>query len=154
MFHFLRKNNTSEKVKETRSKPCSISSGRVPDAAAAAKPCSETRTGRTAWIYRLFRPTQNNTSEKVKETRSKPCSISSGRVPDAAAAAKPCSETRTGRTAWIYRLFRPTQKKSGAESGPQKSVAHVPEQCINQLCVSISPRPTGSDSCWIFPCFR
>ncbi|KAI4792609.1 hypothetical protein KUCAC02_033269, partial [Chaenocephalus aceratus] len=96
----------------------------------------------------------NNTSEKVKETRSKPCSISSGRVPDAAAAAKPCSETRTGRTAWIYRLFRPTQKKSGAESGPQKSVAHVPEQCINQLCVSISPRPTGSDSCWIFPCFR
>ncbi|KAI4799691.1 hypothetical protein KUCAC02_016756 [Chaenocephalus aceratus] len=63
---------------------------------------------------------KNNTSEKVKETRSKPCSISSGRVPDAAAAAKPCSETRTGRTAWIYRLFRPTQKKSGAESGPQK----------------------------------
>ncbi|KAI4788218.1 hypothetical protein KUCAC02_035996 [Chaenocephalus aceratus] len=97
---------------------------------------------------------KNNTSEKVKETRSKPCSISSGRVPDAAAAAKPCSETRTGRTAWIYRLFRPTQKKSGGESGPQKSVAHVPEQYINQLCVSISPRPTGSDSCWIFPCFR
>ncbi|KAI4800064.1 hypothetical protein KUCAC02_016601 [Chaenocephalus aceratus] len=63
---------------------------------------------------------KNNTSEKVKETRSKPCSISSGRVPDAAAAAKPSSETRTGRTAWIYRLFRPTQKKSGGESGPQK----------------------------------
>nr|XP_033935537.1 ubiquitin carboxyl-terminal hydrolase 29-like [Pseudochaenichthys georgianus] len=80
---------------------------------------------------------KNNTSEKVKETRSKPCSISSGRVPDAAAAAKPSSETRTGRTAWIYRLFRPTQKTSGGESGPQTS-----------------PRPTGSDSCWIFPCFR
>ncbi|KAJ4945902.1 hypothetical protein JOQ06_023580, partial [Pogonophryne albipinna] len=87
----------------------------------------------------------NNTSEKVKETRSKPCSSSSGRVPDAA-AAKPSSETRTGRTAWI----RPTQvcftgsaqlhKKEHlreGESGPQKS-----------------PRSTGSDNCWIFPCFR
>ncbi|KAI4799867.1 hypothetical protein KUCAC02_016406 [Chaenocephalus aceratus] len=96
MFHFLRKNNTSEKVKETRSKPCSISSGRVPDAAAAAKPSSETRTGRTAWIYRLFRPTQTNrkvatcegTEQKTPHTphrspaREAPCEVTERKVPE------------------------------------------------------------------------
>ncbi|KAI4792445.1 hypothetical protein KUCAC02_033378 [Chaenocephalus aceratus] len=94
---------------------------------------------RTTPVKRLRRPGASRAPSPVEESQTPPLSR---------------SETRTGRTAWIYRLFRPTQKTSGAESGPQKSVAHVPEQYINQLCVSISPRPTGSDSCWIFPCFR
>ncbi|KAI4800775.1 hypothetical protein KUCAC02_007073 [Chaenocephalus aceratus] len=77
------------------------------------------------------------------------------RRPGASRAPSPVEESQTLLLP-LSRALRPARGglRGSIDCSDQHSVAHVTEQYINQLCVSISPRPTGSDSCWIFPCFR